>query len=413
MSLKTSTKISIKFTIFTIIIVFLFGLFANIVFLQRRYTPLHNNLNRIANIPQHVNKTTIVNGKWIIREHFKNNFTIETDSYEYQIISKHKILKNISNIDDKYFYFDKIGQKAIILDVTPHIEWQKNLIDTTLYLLVFFGILSYFVSLYFVKSSLGKLNGLIEHVKKLDVDNLNNKLNIDGPIDDEINILAIKMNNALDKIHKHTIALKDFISNASHELKTPLMSINSEIDYAIKSKKYKKWLENSKLELKNINNLLNELVMITKLDSQIKLDKQEKNISDIVSKNIKNIGKIYSSKNIKIKKEINSVDKFVHNSSFDIVAKNLIENAFKYTNTGTIEIILNDNEFIIKDNGLWIEKKNIDKIWDRFWQEDDSKNDTKSFGLWLYLTKLLVEKHWWEIEVKSKKGKGSEFKIVF
>ena len=413
MNLKTSTKISIKFTIFTIIIVFLFWLFANIVFLQKRYAPLKNNIYKVINSPQQINTTTIVNNRGIIREHFKNNLTINTNSPEYKTISENKIFKNISKIDDNYFYFDEIWSKAVILDISPHIDAQKNLIYTTLYLLLLFGIIAYFISLYFVKESLSKLSYLVDHVKNLDVDNLNNKLEIEWPEDDEINILAIKMNDALEKIHKQTLSLKDFISNASHELKTPLMSMSSEIDYAIKSKKHKDGLENTKSEIKNMNNLLDELVLISKLDSQVELEKKEKNISDIISKNIKIINKNYADKNIKIIKEIESVDKFVHNSSFDIVAKNLIENAFKYTETGTITIILNNKELLIKDTGIWIEKKNLDKIWDRFWQEDESKTETKSFWLWLYLTKLLVEKHGRTISVNSKKWKWSEFKIIF
>jgi len=90
-----------------------------------------------------------------------------------------------------------------------------------------------------VKTSLEKLNYLVEHVKDLDLDNLHNKLEIIGAEDDEINILAKRMNEAMEKINRQTLALKDFISNASHELKTPLMTMNSEIDYAIKSKKHK------------------------------------------------------------------------------------------------------------------------------------------------------------------------------
>jgi signal transduction histidine kinase len=74
---------------------------------------------------------------------------------------------------------------------------------------------------------------------------------------------------------------------------------------------------------------------------------------------------------------------------------------------------LNDKEFIVTDKWVGIEKKNLEKIWERFWQEDWSKTDTKSFGLGLYLTKMLVEKHGREIEVKSQKWKWSEFKIVF
>jgi signal transduction histidine kinase len=391
--------------------VFFFGLFANIVFLRKWYNPLQNNANKIAHTPQM--DISVGNGVWMIRQHFKNNLTIDIKSNEYKILSENKVLKNICKREEKYFYVNEIWNRAVVLDITPHIISQKNLIYITLYLLILFGIIAYFSSLYFVKESLDKLNNLVYHVKKLDVDKLHNKFEIKWPLDDEINILAIGMNEAMDKIHKQTLALKDFISNASHELKTPLMTMNSEIDYAIKSKKHKDWLDNLKWELKSMNNLLDELVLITKLDSQVKLDKKEKNISDIVLKNLKNINKNYSDKDIKIIERVESVDKFVHNSSFDIIAKNLIENAFKYTNEGQIEIILNDQEFVVRDTWVWIEKKNLQRIWDRFWQEDSSKTDTKSFGLGLYLTKLLVEKHWWGIEVESKKGKGSEFKIVF
>ena len=55
---------------------------------------------------------------------------------------------------------------------------------------------------------------------------------------DEINRLSLKFNETLEKINKQTLSLKDFVSNASHELKTPLMAISTEIDYIKKSKKY-------------------------------------------------------------------------------------------------------------------------------------------------------------------------------
>ena len=411
MNLKTSTKISIKFTIFTIIIVFLFGLFANLVFLQKWYMPLSKNTRAISAITK-IDKPR-VNGMGMLKDHFKDNLIIKKDSIEHHVLIDSSIFKNICHISENFFYFDEEWNNVVVINITPHVIAQKNLLYTTLYLLILFWVLAYFISLYFVKSSLEKLNDLVDHIKNLNVDNLHHKIKIDWPKDDEINILAIKMNDALDKIHKQTLALKDFIANASHELKTPLMAMNSEIDYAVKSKKYREWLDNTKLELKSMNNLLDELALITKLDSQVKLDKKEKNISDIVSKNLKNIGKNYLDKDIKIVNKIKNVDKFVHNSSFDIIAKNLIENAFKYTNKWSIEIILNNKEFVIKDTGIGIERKNLEKIWNRFWQEDSSKTDTKSFGLGLYLTKLLVDKHGRNIEVESKKWEWSEFKIIF
>lgn len=70
------------------------------------------------------------------------------------------------------------------------------------------------------------------------IDNLDQKLVIDGHPHDEINRVSQKFNEVLEKIHKQTLSLKDFVTNASHELKTPLMSMSTEIDYTTKTKNY-------------------------------------------------------------------------------------------------------------------------------------------------------------------------------
>jgi len=374
----------------------------NMVFFQKRYMPLDRNIHLISAQQKLWNK---LSKQIIFREHFKNNLRIDSWSIEHGLLLDTQIIGNISKIDDKYFYFEKIWHSVFVLDITKQIDSQIDLLYITLYGILTFVLLAYILSLYFVKASLNKLNWLVKYMQNLNLENIHKKFEITWHPDDEINILANRINDALDKIHIQTLSLKDFISNASHELKTPLMAINSEIDYAIKSKNHKWWLLNIKWELKNFNNLLDELVLITKFNSNISLDKKTKNISNIINKNLKNISNKFKNKKIKTIQNVdNNIKQKIHNSSFDIISKNLIENAFKYTDSGSIEIILNNNEFVIKDTGIWIEKRNLSKIWDRFWQEDSSKTETWSFGLWLYLTKLLV---------KSTKGKWSEFKIIF
>jgi len=349
------------------------------------------------------------------REKFINRLSITTDSQEYQELQKNEIFKwyGISKLGSAYFYYQNVNDMVIVKDITTSIQAQKNLLFISIYLLVFFGILSYILSIYFVRTSLRKLDDLVKYVKWLNLNNLDKKFEIIGREDDEINILANKINAVTDRINQQTLALKDFISNASHELKTPLMSINSEIDYSLKAKKYKEWMENVKSEIGNINNLLDELVLISKLDSGTELNKTDKDVSQVVVSVSNMIEKKYKDKWLKLNMKLDKVEKKVHNSSFEIIAKNLIENAFKYTEKWTIKITLNENEFSVKDSWIWISKENIDKIWDRFWQEDSSKTDTTSFGLGLYLVKLLVEKHWRNIQVNSTKWKWSEFKILW
>jgi signal transduction histidine kinase len=76
---------------------------------------------------------------------------------------------------------------------------------------------------------------------------------------------------------------------------------------------------------------LDELVLISKLDSDTELKKSNKNISDVVSSVSKMVEKKYKDKGLKLELKCDDVEKMVHNSSFEIIAKNLIENAFKYT----------------------------------------------------------------------------------
>jgi len=421
-NLKTSSKISLKFTLFTIVIVLIFGVLANLLFFRMRWRTLNIEVqwDKMVNKERMMKEPRQTPPQWRNEPEFKkkfiNHLSITLNSEEYQELQNNEILKWywISKLWNSYFYYHRVNDTVIVRDITPQIQSQKNLLITSIYLLIFSAILAYIVSLYFVKSSLRKLNDLVGYVKWLDLNNLEKKYEIVWPENDEINVLAMKINSATDKINKQTLALKDFISNASHELRTPLMSINSEIDYSLKSKEYKEWMENIKWEILNLNNLLDELVLISKLDADSEFKKSNKNISEVVSSVSKMIEKKYKDKwlNLELKCDDN-VEKMVHNSSFEIIAKNLIENAFKYTDEWSIKITLNDKEFSVKDTWKWIKKENLERIWDRFWQEDNSKTDVTSFGLWLYLVKLLVKKHWWNIEVKSDSWKWSEFKINF
>ena len=419
-NLKTSSKISLKFTLFTIVIVLIFGVLANLLFFRMRWRTLNIEVqwDKMMTKERMMKEPRQTPPQWQNEPEFKkrfiNHLSITLNSEEYQELQDNEILKWywISKLWDSYFYYHKMNDTVIVRDITPQIQSQKNLLITSIYLLIFSAILAYIVSLYFVKSSLRKLNDLVDYVKWLDLNNLEKKYEIVWPENDEINVLAMKINSATDKINKQTLALKDFISNASHELRTPLMSINTEIDYSLKSKEYKEWMKNIKWEILNLNNLLDELVLISKLDSDTELKKSNKNISDVVSSVSKMVKKKYKDKWLKLELKCDDVEKMVHNSSFEIIAKNLIENAFKYTDEWRIKVTLNDKEFIVKDTWKWIKKENLDKVWDRFWQEDSSKTDITSFGLWLYLVKLLVEKHWWNIEVKSNEWKWSEFKVT-
>jgi len=405
--MKTSSKISFKFTIFTIFIVLLFGIWANLIFFRSWYKV---NWMQLKNpMEKHFQKRHILGrerGNLIERFPLRSHEAIE-------VLDNH-IWGNISKVDGEYLLYTKINNSLLVIVVTQPVQAQKRFVLMSLYLVLFFGVLAYFLSLLFVKDSLRSLNLLVKHAQGLHLDALDKKIHIVGPDGDEIKILANTLNDSLKKIHNQANALKDFVANASHELKTPLMVMNSEIDIALRSKNYPNSLNKIKVNLKYVDDLLEQLLMITRLDSWDKLIKKNENISDLVKGVAKMVSSFYENKGIVLKKAIQwNVVKKVNSSSIEIIVKNLLDNAFKYSNKWSeVSLVFTDDSLIVSDTGIGIEKKNLDKIWERFWKFDPSRSDTKSFGLWLYLVKKLVEQHKWEISVESSKS-WTKFIIIF
>lgn len=409
--LKTSTQISIKFTLFTVSLVLLFGVVANITFFNNRYSK-EAMMVKVWPPPTMWNawiKIILWKNRW------PNTEIFDINSNEWKAILMSKKRKSIIEIEDYYFIYKIFDNKVYVTNITPHINIQKNLIFTSIYLTLIFWIISYIISIVFVETALKKLNKLLHFLESVNIDNLHNKIDISWHPMDEINRLSLKFNETLEKINKQTLSLKDFVSNASHELKTPLMAISTEIDYVKKSKKYIDWLNNIKDQLQNMNSILETLTTISKIESTQNLEFKETNISKLTHTTIDTLQKLYLHKQIIIKSKISAnIIKSVHPQSFNIIIKNLLDNAFKFTpKEWKIEINLDKDKIEIKDSWIWIAENNLDKVWERFWQVDSSKTDTKSFWLWLYLTKILVQKHWRQIYIKSEIKKGTTFTIKF
>lgn len=407
-NLKTSTQISLKFTLFTMLQVLLFSLLANGIFFQNRYNKQQGQIPPWPN-PMMMQKMVLGKNRMQEAEIFAIN------SPEWQTLLQLHRRKDIAKVDDMYFMYKKSWNNLIVTNVTPHMIVQKNLIRISIYLMILFWAIAYILSRFFVKSSLKKLNGLLWFLDHLHIDNLNEKIEITGHPDDEINRVSEKFNEAFEKIHKQTLSLKDFVTNASHELKTPLMSMSTEIDYAMKTKGYEHGLQNIKTQLKDMNNLLETLVTISRLEALESLSKEQTDVSDLTETVVYDIQKIQQEKKIALTTHIQkNVSKKVHKNSRNIIIKNILENSYKFTPEGwIIDLTLDAKKLVIKDTGKGIAEKDLDRIWERFRQADQSKTDTKSFGLWLYLVKLLVEKHGRKITMSSKIGKWTVCTIIF
>ena len=218
---------------------------------------------------------------------------------------------------------------------------------------------------------------------------------------------------------------KEFISNVSHELKTPLTVISGFIEtledmFTISGKEHKNILKMMGDQAYNMSKLIDDLLLLSNVESSIFQNRSEKLlINTIMSKIKKNIS-ILDTKNHKIKYQIDS-SLTIYGSKKEIESAflNLITNAIRYTEKeGFISIswgLINGLPiFEVRDTGSGIEQKHINRITERFYRVDtDRSRDTGGTGLGLSIVKNIIKKHDGELKITSDIGKGSSFKLIF
>ncbi len=218
---------------------------------------------------------------------------------------------------------------------------------------------------------------------------------------------------------------KQFVADASHELKTPLTIISANTDLLLLNKEEKiknqmKWLEYIKSETKGMNKLINELLNSAKAEED-KYNFESINISELINEIVLSFETIVFEKNIKF--NINVDDNLILNTDpnkFRQVAIILLDNAIKYVDEkGKINIKLyKDKKNIILDitnTGIGIDKEDLPHIFERFYKSDKARtnNNSNSFGLGLYIAKTITTKLNGNIKCISEKNKNTSFIIKF
>ena len=248
---------------------------------------------------------------------------------------------------------------------------------------------------------------------------LTRRINIGTQSKDEIYALANTVDKMLDKIEGSFEKEKQFTSDASHELRTPVAVIMSECEYMEECAKttddYKESMDSIKRQAQRMSKLISELLTISRMDKDtIKTSFEDVDISELVTFVCDEQEEIHEA-DISLVRNIGqgiiaNADRFLLTRMF----VNLISNAYQYIGEGDrIEVSLSEKEenivFSVKDNGIGISEENIPKIWERFYQADSSRNDSTSMGLGLSMVKWISDAHGGKMEVKSCEGEGSEF----
>ena len=205
--------------------------------------------------------------------------------------------------------------------------------------------------------------------------------------------------------------------------RTPLTIILSESEYALK---YSDTFEEAKDSLKVIERqskkmkeLINQIMELSKLDIKKEIDKENFDISNTFTQILEDYNGLIKEKGIELSKDIQQGLTFYGNKiMIERVFINILNNAIKFTkNKIDVFFYLENDKLIlkIKDNGIGISKENIEKVWNRFFQVESSRNkdENKGSGLGLSMVKKILELHSAKAEIKSELNKSTEFIITF
>lgn len=241
-------------------------------------------------------------------------------------------------------------------------------------------------------------------------------------LESEIKKMFEKAKSDIEYLERLQKMRSQFIANVSHELRTPIFTIQGFLETLLNGaiddpKVNKSFLQKANQHTANLSNLLNDLIDISMIESgEMRMSYRYFDIDTFILKIISEFTSESEKKNIKLifNPVREGLQVFGDKDKLRQVFLNLLQNAIKYTDEGTIEIIIEEEKkFVnisIKDTGIGIPEEDIDRIFERFYRVDKARSRTVGgTGLGLAIVKHIIEAHNSKIMVHSKLGEGSIF----
>ncbi len=278
-------------------------------------------------------------------------------------------------------------------------------------------------SLWITNRSLKPIGNLSDRLRTITHKNLNEQIDAKTEAEELVGF-ADSFNSMLNRLQKAFEAERRLISDASHELKTPVSVIKAYCDVALQKDRTKEELLETLVTIKevseNMGRLVKDLLSLARLDSGVIEPASFSVISlnECIQQTVQFIAPFAEKRQIKLRTSLTDNVSILGNKVMIVEAiLNIIENAVNYNkDRGTVEIssFLNTDGVIvsIRDTGIGIKESDTERIFERFYRADTSRS-TQGTGLGLSIAKAIIEAHGGLIKVESEIGKGTNFYISF
>jgi two-component system, OmpR family, phosphate regulon sensor histidine kinase PhoR len=241
-------------------------------------------------------------------------------------------------------------------------------------------------------------------------------------LENEIKEMFEKAKSDIEYLERLQRMRSQFLGNVSHELRTPIFSIQGYLETLLNGaiddpKVNKHFLQKANQNTVSLSNLLNDLIDISMIESgEMRMSYRYFDINIFIQSIVNEFFPMAGEKNIKLifnpAKE--GLQVFGDKDKIRQVFVNLLQNAIKYTDEGSIEILLDEEKkFVnisIKDTGIGIPEDDLNRVFERFYRVDKARSRAVGgTGLGLAIVKHIIEAHNSKIIVQSKQGEGSTF----
>ena len=232
-------------------------------------------------------------------------------------------------------------------------------------------------------------------------------------------LLILARMNALDE------SRQEFVSNVSHELKTPMTSMKVLADSLVQQENvpvemYREFMVDIKNEVDRENQIITELLTLVRMDRKdSKLNVKECNVNEMVELILRRLRPIAQKRDIELTMvSMREVYAEIDEVKMIMVITNLVENAVKYNRDhGKVRVTINADPYnfyiSVEDTGVGIPQDSLDKIYERFYRVDKSRSrEVGGTGLGLSITKSIILQHHGAIDVQSILGEGTKFTVT-
>ena len=312
------------------------------------------------------------------------------------------ILVSVST-DIIYETMDEMGQKA-------------DMIIWTLWLVIIFA------GTFIVNQMMKPFGKIVKGMEDVTEGYDSNNLHVDTYT--ETQDISEAFHKMLERMKILDDSRQEFVSNVSHELKTPLTSMKVLADSLlmqedVPAELYKEFMEDITEEIERENKIINDLLSLVKMDKKSSdMNVKAENINELVERILKRLRPIAAQQNVEVLFEsFRPITAEVDEVKLTLAISNLVENAIKYNREeGSVQVSLNaDHKYFyvkVADTGIGIPQEDLDHIFERFYRVDKSHSrEIGGTGLGLAIARNAVIMHRGAVKVHSEEGVGTTFTV--